>query len=316
MYKEILQSFGYSLTDLGKEYRTSALYRDGGNKTALCIFKDNGRWIDFVSGQRGTFSDLIKLNQSAGLESNLDLRDFLNDNASSLDLSFHVSSDNKLKFEKFFPQDSLDGLLPNNFYWNERGITDETLSDFNCGLSSEGKMYQRYVFPVFNKNQRIIGMAGRSVNNSRSPKWKLLGGKQNFIYPFFNKDKSENFACQNSINQLKTVILVESIGDMLKLWQNDIKNVLVLFGTSLSSKLKCHLVSLNLENVIVATNNDEKDDSLFGENVGLDSAKKIKSKLSKIYNKEKIKICLPNKNDFGILTDEEVLLWKQNLNLN
>ena len=51
------------------------------------------------------------------------------------------------------------------------------------------------------------------------------------------------FPIQEAIDE-KSVILVESIGDLLNLHQNGFKNVLVSFGLDIS-KLLCHLVGLS-----------------------------------------------------------------------
>ena len=52
--------------------------------------------------------------------------------------------------------------------------------------------------------------------------------KKNFIFPFI---------CQEEIKKGKNVILVESIGDALSLIEIGIKNVLVLFGVSMSQEI-------------------------------------------------------------------------------
>ena len=49
---------------------------------------------------------------------------------------------------------------------------------------TDGKMKDRYVFPIFDKMDRLIGAAGRDVTNFSSIKWKLIGEKSLWVYPF------------------------------------------------------------------------------------------------------------------------------------
>ena len=46
-YKDSLEKLGYQLQDCGNHWRTSALYRNGKNKTAIIIYKDSGVWKDY-----------------------------------------------------------------------------------------------------------------------------------------------------------------------------------------------------------------------------------------------------------------------------
>ena len=50
-FQGILESIGYRLIDCGDHWRSSALYRDGDNPTAVKIYKDTGVWMDFVENK-------------------------------------------------------------------------------------------------------------------------------------------------------------------------------------------------------------------------------------------------------------------------
>ena len=48
-------------------------------------------------------------------------------------------------------------------------------------------MQHRYVFPIFNGKNEIIGFAGRDLlqmKDNKRPKWKLIGDKSMWKYPF------------------------------------------------------------------------------------------------------------------------------------
>ena len=124
------------------------------------------------------------------------------------------------------------------------------------------------------------------------PKWKILGRKKDFLFPY-HVNKQE-------ILDKKEVILLESPGDAFSLMTAGINNCLVMFGTNLSYKLLNTLISLNLQKIIISTNNDEIN--RFGNSPGKDAAKKIKNKLLNFFDENYIKIITPAPfNDFYIV---------------
>ena len=201
----------------------------------------------------------------------------------------------------------LDRLLPHYKFYNDKGISTKILQELKGGLATTGQLNQRFVFPIFNIHNQIHGFSGRDMQSGKSnrPKWKHIGKKKNWIYPFHANTKTKE-----SIQSSKTIILVESIGDALNLKQNEINNCLVAFGLNLSGALICHLVSLSLDRVIIAFNNDSEK----SENRGLTAAVKNYLKLLQVFEPDKIKICLPIKNDFGDMDASDFDEWKAKLN--
>jgi hypothetical protein len=65
----------------------------------------------------------------------------------------------------------------------------------------------------------------------------------------------------------------------------------------------------NLENIIISTNNDADSDY----NRGMEAALNIKSKLSKFFNPDTLKVKLPTRKDFGDMTKAEILEWKKQI---
>ena len=61
--KDILHKLGYTnLQDSGAVYRTKPLYRDSGNDTILCIFKDSGYFTDHGREHlKGPLEELVRL---------------------------------------------------------------------------------------------------------------------------------------------------------------------------------------------------------------------------------------------------------------
>ena len=95
------------------------------------------------------------------------------------------------------------------------------------------------------------------------------------------------------------MIIVESIGDSLALTENSFLNHLVVGGLDLSSKQISFLLSQDLDQIIIGTNNDKS-------NVGLHAAIKIFIKLLNYFDITKLRINLPISNDFGDMQQEGV----------
>jgi DNA primase len=142
------------------------------------------------------------------------------------------------------------------------------------------------------------------IQSSDRPKWKHIGRKKSWVYPLYVNEET-----RASIEENQSVIFVESIGDMLNLHEHDHKNVLVTFGLDISSKLVCSTLSLNPQKIFISLNNDFSS----SENRGLNASIKNYLKLLNYYNPDQISICLPNKKDFGEMTDEDFNSWKNKL---
>ena len=81
-------------------------------------------------------------------------------------------------------------------------------------MAKEGRMKNRYVFPIFDSKERLIGVTGRYTlpipEGSKVPKWKHYPSKKAWKYPLFLNNEI--------ISEKKEVVVVESVGDMLALW--------------------------------------------------------------------------------------------------
>jgi hypothetical protein len=294
---QILTDLGYKLKDCGKEYRARPLYRDSDNDTVLKIYKDTGHWFDFKENISGDFSSLVGM--TLKLEDPSKAKEWLKDK----NFTFHQPKEVSkplLKSTKKFDLDLLSNLENNHSYWNKRGINNETLSQFKGGVGKAGKMKNRYVFPIFDIKNNIIGFSGRDITNLSKIKWKHLGEKNDFVYPLFLNSQD--------IETQKEVILVESIGDMLSLYQAGIKNTLVTFGTSLSLGILNYLLKIDVKKIYISLNNDSNKN-----NAGNIGAEKTHSRLKRYFDDKQLKIALPTKKDFGEMNKEEILQWKNNL---
>ena len=288
--REILTEIGYSLSDQGKYFRTKPIYRDSSSNTVLSIRKSDGRWKDFREDIGGSFEDLIRL--TLRLKSKDDTTKWLtNKGVNPVAEIRRVEA--QVSQTKIFKNELLHKLIPEHSYWNKRGISDETIKIFEGGTTKTGKMANRYVFPIFNHKKQIIGFAGRDLKQENKeakffrPKWKLIGDKAKWRYPLILN--------HSLIREKKQAILVESVGDMLSLWENGIKNCIVTFGVSLSPDTISLLTRLDSDKIFIAFNNDSS-----GNEAGNKAAYIARKKLLQFFDESQITITLPNKyNDFN-----------------
>lgn len=264
---QILTDLGYKLKDCGKEYRAKPLYRESDNDTVLKIYKDSGHWFDFKENISGDFTSLVSM--TLKLEDPAKAKEWLKDKNFSFVRSFEPTKP-LIKSTKKFDSEILQNLELDHQYWNKRNITDDALVKFKGGVAKAGKMKNRYVFPIFDINNNIIGFSGRDVTNLSKIKWKHLGEKNDFLYPLFLNSES--------IESQKEIILVESIGDMLSLWQAGIKNVLVTFGTNLSLGILNYCLKIDAKKIYISLNNDSNKN-----NAGNIGAEKNLCKIKKIF---------------------------------
>jgi len=205
--------------------------------------------------------------------------------------------------QKIFDENLLDKIGKDQSYWINRGVSEKTLKQFKGGIVRSGKMKDRYVFPIFNSKNKIVGFSGRDLmnyKNSHRPKWKHIGSKSTWVYPaFLNSDL---------IIKNKKIIIVESIGDLLALWDAEIKNVIVSFGLDISSQLLNFFLKIDPNEVILSFNNDEANNS-----AGNKAADKAFNKLNKYFDSKQIKIILPDKKDFGEMSKEEIINWQKKI---
>ncbi len=273
---EILTSLGYKLTDSGQYFRTSAIYRAGDNPNSISVNKKTGNFYDFVENRRGTLEELVQL--TLKLKNVSDASEFLKTKHEFIP----YTSDQEIKIDvtKTFSNEVLSKIIKNHSYWQGRGISKTVIEQFEGGVINEGKLKGRYIFPIYGPKKEIIGFDGRDVTFKKKIKWKIIGPKCEFKYPLFLnhqiiKDKNE-------------VILVESIGDMLSLWECGICNTIVLFGTEISLAVLNFLLKININKIIISLNNDET-----GSGAGNRAAEKAKNKLLRYFDNHQVRITFP-----------------------
>jgi len=295
-FKSILLDLGYSnIKDNGKELRMRPLYRESGNDTVLSVRKDTGHFIDFSKSISGSFEYLIQL--SLNLKNIEDAKKTLSDRWSVSEVRReHRPS---VSSKKIFPREYLTKLIPNHEYWVKRGVSSETMKLFKGGVVETGTMSGRYVFPILDSKENLIGVTGRMLKPVKNiPKWLHKGRTSEWKYPL-----QVNY---DIIREKREVFLVESIGDMLSLWEAGIKNALIVFGLNLSPSMTSLLIKLDPSKIFISFNNDLENKA------GNKAALKVSKKLAGHFDLGQIKVALPDKNDFGEMNVSEIKEWRSN----
>ena len=289
--RDILIELGYeNISDHGKDYRMRPIYRESSNSTSLQVNKKSGYFRDYSANIGGSLTDLIKLTLKTDFHT---AKQWISKKNVNLEKQTNESRP-EIKQSRNFDINELEEIKPIHNYWMNRGISEETMALFKGGVVSEGKMKGRYVFPIFDSKKQIIGFTGRDITGSSKIKWKHLGNKSFWKYPL-----QINYPL---IKEANKVILVESIGDMLALWQAGIKNTIVTFGLDISLEILNQLLRMDVDLITISFNNDENNN-----NRGNEAAYKGRKKLCKYFDPNQIEIKLPiGYNDFGEMSSDEI----------
>ena len=203
-----------------------------------------------------------------------------------------VNSKPEKKTSGISRQDVRKALVMPPQYYIKRGYSKEVLDKFDIGLSiKEGSpMKNRVVVPVYDDDHEfVVAHLGRqTTEQDNGYKWINSKNfkKSNYLYGYwFAKDK---------IRELRSVILVEGQGDVWRLHESGIENVVGMFGASLSDAQSRIIETSGAFNVIILTDND---------NAGEKAKQTIRERLGRIC--KIIEPQIPAK-DVGEMTVEEI----------
>ncbi len=185
--------------------------------------------------------------------------------------------------DKVYPEDTIKRLAPIYDYWVGRGARPDVLAELQGGMAPEdekSKLSKRFIFPIRGPDGRITGFTGRLVeDNSFAPTWKHLFKSSRVCYPWH--------VTGAAIRASGTVVLVESVGDLLSLMSNDVRNVICLFGLNLNGKVISTLVANDVQRVVISLNRDEDPSK------GQRAAERIADRLTTFFAPENVIIRLP-----------------------
>lgn len=130
------------------------------------------------------------------------------------------------------------GLDPDHPYLKQRGLTPETVRHFGLGYCSHGLMAGRIAIPLYDTEGRLIGYAGRIVDDAGIgedvPKYRLPGPREQdgTVYEF---SKSAFLFNSHRIGvPVSDLIVVEGFFAVFHLYQCGYPNAVALMGNSCS----------------------------------------------------------------------------------
>jgi len=223
----------------------------------------------------------------------------LNKGSSSVDFSNRPSRLQKAfeKREKNKSKGISRSLVRNSLqrpaeYYLKRGYSKEVLDQFDVGVceDSNKQMRNRVVAPVYDDDfECMVGCVGRVMHeNYNGRKWinskEFYAGAWLYGY-WLSKDH---------IRKTRTAILVEGQGDVWRLWEAGITNVVGMFGSSLTDTQARILETYGAFTLVLLTDNDE---------AGQKAKKGIRKKCERTFNI--VEIDVPTK-DVGEMTIEQI----------
>lgn len=134
----------------------------------------------------------------------------------------------------------LKRLEVNHPYLAERGFTADTVRHFGLGYCNTGLMAGRIVIPLRNMEGRLVGYAGRIVDDSAisadAPKYKFPGSRvRNGVRHEFRKSHLL-YNANATLDIVKDLVVVEGCPSVWWLHQTGIRNVVALMGSSCSEE--------------------------------------------------------------------------------
>lgn len=296
---EVLTNLNYPIQDFGDFIRTKALYRGGDGINTLKVWKNSGWCVDYAEDRKGfSLYDLIA--KTLGTQNPKNILSLINSERKE----FITAPKPKYLMAKTYDKSCLERLLPNYSFYEKRGISAATQKMYRMGYATKDQMYQRLTFPIFNENDQIVGFSGRHIyaeDKPDTPKWKHIGRKDSFVYPFYTLPKRE-------IGE--NITLIESIGDSMALTENGLLDHAVTFGLDCSPTLLSFLLKIDPAKITISTNNDDSKEI----NRGKIAAIKTMVKLSSVFPVDMLEIKLPTQNDLSDMQKDgqNLLDWHKN----
>lgn len=199
-----------------------------------------------------------------------------NINNNSNDNNFHLLVKSIKKYQK--SSDSIE-LCQNELkcrtnqapsaYFISRGFSEEILGFFGVkdSLEDKGALRNRTIIPIF-QHGKYAGYIARANKDWLQPKYIFSSGIKKTEY-LYNYDNAITKA-----NEKNCMFLVEGQGDVWKLWECGVQNVVGLFGKEISGTQRKMLLETGVTTLIILTDNDQ---------AGRESKIKIKRDLGRLF---------------------------------
>lgn len=142
----------------------------------------------------------------------------------------------------------LKRLDPDHPYLRERKLTPETISHFGIGFCKQGMMKDRIAIPLHDAEGRLIGYAGRIVDDAKigkdCPKYLLPGERERDGTVFEFHKSLFLFNGHRIAAPVEDLVVVEGFFGVFWLHQSGWKNVVALMGATCSPEQAALIVRM------------------------------------------------------------------------
>jgi 5S rRNA maturation endonuclease (ribonuclease M5) len=206
--------------------------------------------------------------------------------------------------------------IPSQYFIN-RGFSSEILIKYDVGeCVARGKeMYERAVVPVYDvSHQHMVGCSGRAIHKTCSKCNSYHNTEEHcpnedYTWQYSKWKHNKGFKTQEHLYNLwyakdyiqanKSVILVESPGNVWRLEEAGIHNSVALFGSVLQDKQKLLIDLSGAMSIYVLMDNDD---------AGKKASEKIHEKCNKTYNIYNIDIDHPDVAEMSVEEVKEIIV--------
>lgn len=146
-----------------------------------------------------------------------------------------------------------DKQVPSD-YFVSRGFAPETLMEFDVGDNVDHTSTMRYraVIPIHNEDGTIVvGSIGRGIKDYIEPKFFIEKGcnKRHYLYNYHRaKKRAKETSC---------LFIVEGQGDVWRLWESGVTNVVSLFGKEISEHQEHLIEKLGVTKLVILIDHDQ-----------------------------------------------------------
>lgn len=145
----------------------------------------------------------------------------------------------------------LKGLDPTHPYLRERGWSDETIERFGLGYCARGLMQERIVFPIHNSTGKLVGYAGRVVDDAaiseENPKYRFPGERERDGVTLEFRKSLLLYNHHRIATPVADLVVVEGFASVCHLYQHEHANVVAVMGASCSDEQAEMIVELVIQ---------------------------------------------------------------------
>jgi 5S rRNA maturation endonuclease (ribonuclease M5) len=140
-------------------------------------------------------------------------------------------------------------------YFISRGFKKETLEYFGVGdcVNPKSKLYDRAIIPIHNDDgSKLVSLIGRSIKDYKLPKFLFNPKGFDKRYFFYNHHRAIKKA-----SSIGCLFLVEGQGDVWRLYEAGIENVVGILGKTITKEQEDKLLKMPITHLIILTDNDQ-----------------------------------------------------------